>query len=207
MKQQLLYVAAILILMFFAYRVMAKVKDIPKEENKKPRIKPDKEIPNDKIILVENVTQEQITSVLENFCRMYNEDEQAILPRLTPLSENKFAITFPFNDALEIVCYLVNYLNYPIDMKWDAIVHGWATVENELSWIDDKEILNKEIMLYCFSEKEDDYEYTEIVTSENVGYRINLNSVIEKDEHPQKQYITPEYRSTGLNGKDFLDFE
>jgi len=49
MKQQLLYVACILILMFFAYRVMSKVKDIPKEEKEKP-VEPEEEIRNDKII-------------------------------------------------------------------------------------------------------------------------------------------------------------
>ena len=207
MKEQLFYVAGIIILMFFAYRVMSKVKDIPKEENKKLRVKPDEEIPNDKIVLVENVSCEQIKSVLENFCRMYNEDEYAVLPRLILLSESKFAITFPFDDALEIVCYLINYLNYPVGMEWNATVHGWATVENELSWKEDKDILNKKIMLYGLPEKEDNFEYTEIVTSENAGYRINLSSEITKNENPQKQYITPEFYPKDLNGKEFYDFE
>ena len=207
MNQQLLYVAGILILMFFAYRVMSKVKDKPKEENKKLRVKPEEEIPNDKIILVENVNHEQIKSVLEKFCRMYNEDEYAVLPRLTPLSESKYAITFPFDDALEIVCYLINYLNYPIDMKWNASIHGWATVENESSWKEDKDILNKKIMLYCSPEKENSYEYIEIVTAENVGYRINLNSEVEKDEYPEKQYVAPKVQPKDLKGKEFYDFE
>jgi len=207
MKEQLFYVVGIIILMFFAYRVMSKVKDIPKEENKKLRVKPEEEIPNDKIVLVENVTCEQIKSVLENFCRIYNEDECAVLPRLILLSESKFAITFPFDDALEIVCYLINYLNYPMDVEWNATVHGWATVENELSWEEDKDILNKKIMLYCLPEKEDNFEYTEIVTSENAGYRINLSSQIDKEEYPQKQYIMPEFQPKDLEEKEFHDFE
>ena len=194
MKQQLFYVAGLLILMFFAFRVMSKVKDIPKEEDKKP-VKPEEEIPNDKIILIENVTGEQIESVLEKFCRMYNEDEYAVLPRLTPLSGNRFAITFPYNDALEIVCYLVNYLNYPAEPEWDAIVYGWATVGHESSWEDEKEILNKKIMLYCSPEKENDSEYTEIVTSENTAYRISLSSEVVKNDCPGKQYIAPEFQA------------
>ena len=206
MKQQLFYVACILILMFFAFRVMAKVKDIPKEEKKKP-VKPEEEIPNDKIILVENINREQIESVLEKFCRMYNEDEYAVLPRLTPLSENKFAITFPFDDALEIVCYLVNYLNYPAEMEWDATVYGWATVVPEPSWEDEKGIINKKVMLYCTPEKEENSEYTEIITSENEGYRINLSSIIVKDVCPEKQYIAPAFQPKDLEGKEFYDFE
>jgi len=207
MKEQLFYVAGLIILMFFAYRVMSKVKDIPKEEIKKPRVKPEEGIPNDKIVLVENVTHEQIKNVLEKFCRMYNEDEHAVLPRLIPLSESKYAITFPFDDALEIVCYLVNYLNYPADMEWNAVVYGWATIENEIAWKDDKDILNKKIMLYCFPEKTADSEYTEIITSENAGYRINLSSEIIKNEYPEKQYIAPEFQLKDLEGKEFHDFE
>ena len=34
MKEQLIYVAGLLICMFLAYKVMKKVKDIPKEEEK-----------------------------------------------------------------------------------------------------------------------------------------------------------------------------
>ena len=205
--EQIFYLIAIVITMYLAFRVMSKVKDIPKEENKKLRVKPEEEIPNDKIVLVENVTCEQMKSVLENFCRMYNEDESAVLPRLIPLSESKFAITFPFDDALEIVCYLINYFNYPMDVEWNAIVHGWATVENELSWEEDKDILNKKIMLYCLPEKEGNFEYTEIVTSENAGYRINLSSEIIKNDYPEKQYIAPEFQPEDLEGKEFYDFE
>ncbi len=207
MKLQLFYVAGLLILMFFAYRVMSKVKDAPKEEENKEPVKPEKEIPNDKIILVENVNREQIKSVLKKFCKMYNEDEYAVLPRLTPLSDSRFAITFPFDDALEIVCYLVNYLNYPSEIEWNAIVHGWATIENELSWEENKDILGKKIILYCDPEKEDDSEHTEIVTSENAGYRINFSSEIIKDEFPEKQYVEPELHPEDLEGKEHQDFE
>ena len=207
MMEQIFYLIAVVITMYFAFRVMSKVKDRPKEEIKKLRVKPEKEIPNDKIILVENVSHEQIKSVLEKFCRMYNEDEYAVLPRLIPLSESKFAITFPFDDPLEIVCYLVNYLNYPAENEWNAMVCAWATVEDESSWKEDEDILNKKIMMYCLPEREDGSEHTEIVTSENAGYRINLSSIIAKDEYPEKQYIIPELQPKDLEGKEYLDFE
>ena len=207
MMEQIFYLIAVVITMYFAFRVMSKVKDRPKEEIKKLRVKPEKEIPNDKIILVENVSHEQIKSVLEKFCRMYNEDEHAVLPRLIPLSESRFAITFPYDDALEIVCYLVNYLNYQEYMEWNATVYGWATTGNEPSWEDEKDILNKKIMLYCISGKENDSEYTEIITSENSGYRINLSSEVEKNDSPEKQYIIPKFELSDLEGKDYLDFE
>ncbi|MDR0232838.1 MAG: hypothetical protein LBI82_12060 [Dysgonamonadaceae bacterium] len=207
MNQQLFYVAGLLIAMFFAYKVMSKVKDIPKKEEKKKPVKPTEEIPNDKIILVENVNREQIESVLTKFCRMYNEDEYAVLPRLIPLSESKFAIIFPFDDALEIVCYLVNYLNYPTEIEWNATIFGWATAENESSWEEEKDLLNKKVMLYCSPEKEDNSEYIEIITSEYTGYRINLNSEITKENDTEKQYIAPGFQPKDLEEKEYLDFE
>ena len=203
--KQLFYVAGLLITMFFAYKVMSKVKDKPKPEDKKP-VKPEEEIPNDKIILVENVNQEQIEKVLHDFTRMYNEDEYAVLPRLFQLSENRFAITFPYDDALEIVCYLINYLNHPVNMEWNAIIAAWATVGNESSWEDNKDILNKKLMLYCSQKRENNHEYTEIITSENIAYHINLNSEIEKKERPEKTYINPVIQPEDISG-DYLDFE
>ena len=204
--KQIFYLVAIIVTMYFAFRVMSKVKVAPNGDEKKEPVKPDKEIPNDKIIWVTNVNKTQIESVLNDFCKMYNDGEYAALPRLIPVSESRFAITFPYDDALEIVCYLVNYLNYPVDMEWDAAVLGWATVENEPSWEDDKNILNKEIMLYCSPEKQNGFEHVEIVTSDNIGFRINLNSEITEDEFPEKQYIAPEFLAD-LTDKEHLDFE
>ena len=204
--KQLFYVAGLLITMFFAYKVMSKVKDRPKPEDQKP-VKPEEEIPNDKIILVENVNREQIEKALHDFSRMYNEDEYAALPRLHQLSDERFAITFPYDDALEIVCYLINYLNYSAGIEWNAIITAWASVGNESSWDDNKDISDKKVMLYCSQNRHDSHEYTEIITSENVAYRINLSSEIEKDEHPEKTYINPVIQPEDISGKNYLDFE
>ncbi|MCL2649691.1 MAG: hypothetical protein FWD60_01540 [Candidatus Azobacteroides sp.] len=205
--RQIFYLIAIVITMYFAFKVMAKVKDRPEEEKKKA-VKPEKEIPNDKIILVENVNREQIEHVLQDFCELYNDStEYAVLPRLTSLSESRFAITFPYNDALEVICYLVNYLNYPAEIKWNAVVCAWATVEDEPSWKEESDLLGKKIMLYVSPEKENSREYTEIITSENASYRINLNSIVEKDDYLEKQYVAPEIQPEDLEGKEFYDFE
>ena len=204
--KQIFYLIALVVTMYFAFKVMAKVKSVPPEEKKEP-VKPEKEVPNDKIILVENVSREQVEHILKDFCEVYNGGEYDVLPRLTSLSENRFVITFPYNDTLEIVCYLVNYLNYQKEIEWNATIHAWATVENEPSWEENPELLGKKIMLYVSPEKENSREYTEIISSENIGYRINLSSEVEKDDYPPKQYVTPEFQSKDLKEKDYLDFE
>ena len=43
MKEQIFYVAGLLICLFFAFKVMAKVKDIPKEDENKEPVEPEEE--------------------------------------------------------------------------------------------------------------------------------------------------------------------
>jgi hypothetical protein len=60
---------------------------------------------------------------------MYNKEAYQALPRMIRLSEREFAIVFPHDIGFEIYCYFINYLVYPMELKWKPDVIAWATTK------------------------------------------------------------------------------
>ncbi len=200
---QIFYLVGIIVLMFFASRVMSKVK--PANGEKKGKIFPAREIANDKLIVVENVEQEQLEMVLKAFCKMYNDDAYTVLPRLITLSGKQFGITFPYDDHLEVVCYLVNYLNYPVETRWNAEVTAWATVTQEESF-NDVNLTGKRIKMFCFADGQNGCDNVHIVTDDNAAFQINLDSTIKPLETSVVSYTEPVLQVLDLREMKFLDF-
>ena len=161
---------------------------------------------NDKIVLIEGADHSDMKNVVSGFCNMYNEKNYKTLPRLLKLSERDFAIIFPYDIDFEIYCYFINYLNYPIEIKWDARVTGWTTATPS-EWIPEK-CLNKKIMLFV---ADDDTEGDNVymTTSENVGYKLGFAVGEEKHllDHPKKKFRPPPIEIEELANKEFEDFK
>ena len=119
---------------------------------------PKDEIANDKIIIVDNVTAEDIKKVLTAFCNIYNKSQYLAMPRLWTLSTNSYAITFPYGVDFATYCFAINFLKYPMNVKWQSKVYAWATTKQGDDWITDKSI-NKKVMLFLAV---DDKEYDNV---------------------------------------------
>src|SRR5690606_27495310 len=63
---------------------------------------PKQERPNDKLVIVDDISKTEIDSILTGFCSMYNEESFQAQPRLYELNERQFAIIFPFDIEFEI---------------------------------------------------------------------------------------------------------
>lgn len=88
--------------------------------------------PNDKIIIIRNITDSQIKTVITNFCTLYNEETYDAVIELHKLGQNNFAITCPYDMDYLIFCFLVNYLYYPNSMKdWQPEVSAWLTLPED----------------------------------------------------------------------------
>ncbi len=159
---------------------------------------------NDKLVVVAGTDSSTLKEALVGFCNMYNEQAVQAQLRVTPLSENEFAITFPSDISFEIYCYLVNYLRYPIDISWTADVTGWATTKNGDEWITEKTV-NKKGMFFV---PEDDNEHDNVymTTSDNSGYKLSFGSNKEKElKGPLRQYQEPPVSISELHAKDHVD--
>ena len=112
-----------------------------------PDKKPEHQKPNDKLIVVKGVNYDDIKKVMIELCNIYNKEKFQAIPRLVKISDREFAITFPYDIDFEIYCYFVNYIYYPMDIKWQPNVTAWTKTKQTDTWITDKSA-NKKIMLH-----------------------------------------------------------
>jgi hypothetical protein len=168
---------------------------------------PTQEITNDKIIVVNNVNHEDIRKALTEFCNIYNKKDYAATPRLWQLSTDSFAITFPYDVDFATYCFAVNFLKYPIDIKWQAQVRAWATTKAGDDWITDQSI-NKKVMLFLAA---DDKEYDNVflTTQDNTGYKLGFagGKATQLLSSPKESFITPSVSVASLSTQTHEDFK
>lgn len=168
---------------------------------------PTQEKPNDKLVIVDNISKTEIDSILTGFCNMYNKESFQAQPRLYKLSERQFAITFPYDIEFEIYCYFVNYVHYPMDFDKSFDVTAWETTGQANGWITEKSA-NKKVMLFI---PEDDSEHDNVflTTDDNIGYKLGFAMGEEKQllQTPKKTYFTPKIDIKTLTEKEGQDFK
>mgnify|MGYP006186518259 FL=1 len=168
---------------------------------------PTQEKPNDKLVIVDNISKTEIDSILTGFCNMYNKESFQAQPRLYKLSERQFAITFPYDIEFEIYCYFVNYVHYPMGFDKSFDVTAWETTGQANGWITEK-TANKKIMLFI---PEDDSEHDNVylTTDDNIGYKLGFAIGEEKQplQSAKKRYFAPKIDIRTLSEKEGQDFQ
>ncbi|RFZ90145.1 hypothetical protein D0C36_23175 [Mucilaginibacter conchicola] len=195
-----------IIILIVLFLLIRKSKNKTGSESRPPaNKKPSTETPNDKLILIKNATLADVTRALKDFCNQYNQQEYAALPRLYTLSENEHAVTFPYNTDLTIFGFAINYLAYPVDIKWQAEIWGWATVyENE--GVSEPDIYNKLCMFYLVDDKEYDNVY--ITTSDNFCYKLPFTNFKPKAITPAKElFKNRPTKLAALSGIPYQDID
>lgn len=138
---------------------------------------------------------------------MYNKESYQAQPRLTKLTERKFAITFPYDIDFEIFCYFLNYIEYPMELQWSPDVTAWTTTKSSDTWITEK-AANKKAMLFIPT---DDTEHDNVymTTQDNIGYKLGFAMGEEKQllDTPKKRYVEPSIKISELTNNEFEDFE
>jgi hypothetical protein len=167
---------------------------------------PTDEKSNDKLIIVTNVKHDKIVKALTEFCNVYNKNDYAAIPRLWTLSENSFAITFPYDIDFETYCFAINYLKYPMNIKWEAQVRAWATTKQGDEWITDKTV-NKKVMLFlALDDKE--YDNVFLTSQDNIGYKLGFSVRQTKQllTIPKESYINSKVDISTLTEYKHEDF-
>lgn len=168
---------------------------------------PTQEKPNDKLVIVDNISKTEIDSILTGFCNIYNKESFQAQPRLYKLSERQFAITFPYDIEFEMYCYFVNYIHYPMGFDKSFDVTAWETTGQANGWITEK-TANKKIMLFI---PEDDSEHDNVflTTDDNIGYKLGFAMGKEKQplQSAKKRYFAPKTDIKILSEKEGQDFQ
>ena len=170
-------------------------KDLPKDK-----------ITNDKIMLIQNVSLEDLKKAIQQFCNIYNQENFKALPSLAIISENKFIVTFPYDIEFETYCYFVNYLYYPNDITYKPIIKAWTTTKTKDIWMKD-DIVNKKVMLYIPSDDKD-YDNVYLTTSDNIEYKMGfaLGASSKKLNMTKQRYSEP-VKQDELKSQEAIQFK
>jgi hypothetical protein len=212
MKHQYLIIGIIAIVAIVIFVVWTKLKNLkpqPDTDTNRPseNIFPTNTIANDKLVIVEDVNESDIKKILQEFCNSYNKETFQAIPRLTKLSDKKFAVTFPFDINFEIYCYFINYVNYPMGFDRHFKTVGWATTKPSDTWITEKSA-NKNVILYV-SDFDKEYDNVFLTTSDNIGYKLGFAMGEEKQllDRPEKSYAKQPIDISEIETKQHFDFK
>ncbi len=212
MKQQYLIIGIIAIVgivIFIAWTKLKNQKLQPDTDTNRPKenLIPNNKVTNDKLVIVEDVNENDIKKILQEFCNSYNKETFQAIPRLTKLTDKKFAVTFPYDINFEIYCYFINYVNYPMGFDRHFKTIGWTTTKLSDTWITEKSV-NKNVMLYV-SHFDKEYDNVFLTTSDNIGYKLGFAMGEEKQllDRPEKRYVKQPISNNELDGKTHTDFK
>jgi len=197
-------------IIFYALRSKAKTSEMqPESDSRRPSLppKPTQTKQNDKLVLVKGISYSDLKLVLSGFCKMYNEESFQAQLRLSILAEQEFAITFPYDIDFEIFCYFINYIEYPMELKWSPDVMGWTTTKSSDKWITEKSA-NKKVILFIPTD-DTEHDNVHMTTQDNIGYKLGFALGEEKQllDTPKKRYVHPDIEISELVRKEFEDFD
>ena len=211
MKQQyLIYgLIAVVAIVLFAWTKLKNQKPQPDTDTRRPseNIFPTDKVANDKLVIVEDASENDIKKILQEFCNSYNKETYQVIPRLAKLSDKKFAITFPYDINFEIYCYFINYVNYPMGFDRHFKTIGWASTKPTDTWITEKSA-NKNVMLFV-SDFDTEYDNIFLTTSDNIGYKLGFAMGEEKQllDRPDKSYVKQPIDIDEIETKQYFDFK
>jgi hypothetical protein len=202
-------VAIVVVLIFIAWSRLKNQTSQADIDTRRPseNVLPENTIPNDKLVVVEDVSEAEIKRILKEFCNSYNKKTYDALPRLIELSDKKYAVTFPYDISFEIYCFFINYLNYPMGFDRSFKTIGWATTKPNDVWVTEKSV-NKNVMLYV-SDHDTEYDNVFITTSDNIGFKLGFAMREEKQllKSPEKSYLIQPISQSDIENKEYTDFK
>jgi len=160
---------------------------------------------NDKLVIVRNTDSNTLKKVVSDFCSMYNKDDYCVLPRVIELTENEWAITFPYGINFKLYSYFINYLKYPINVDWETLVIGWATINKGDTRATNKSIGRKAMFFIPDNDEEHDIVY--ITAEDNTGYELYFSGEAELLDKPAKAFAPAPVNVAELPEKEYEDFK
>lgn len=156
-------------------------------------------VENDRLIVVSNITEEQLLAALKNFCDARNDEAITVWPVMVIANDGRLAVVFPYGISFEVFCELLNYLVYPTEIVAEPIAIGWATYPT------DEEMLPKEMfdtpMMIFVPEEDKNYSQFFMVNSAGIGCHLQLLDPTGYKVHqkPEEPYMLPPLDATDVD--------
>lgn len=164
------------------------------------------EIPNDKIIVAENIDFDELKKVIKASCGFYNNEEFLVAARFIKIDETHAAITFPYDVEFDVFCYFVNCMINAHFTKLDPVIKAWATIKNNDN--ESYKHCNNQRALFYIPEEDTEHDNVFFTTENNKCFKLSFDNEdiieIENIIHPFE--FTPE-KYLLLQDKEFEDFK
>ena len=211
MKTQtiILVLVGVIVVLYFLRSVFTNQKTDPSIDTRRPSSEklPKQEVPNDKLVIANNLSNVEIDKILTGFCNNYNNRSYQALPRLYKLNERQFAVTFPYDIEFSMFCFFVNYVHYPMGFDKSIDVTAWTTTKSGQTWITEKSA-SKRVMLFI---PYDDTEYDNVylTTEDNIGYKLGFASGHEKQllDFPKSRFVPTKIEIGELSNMEYTDYK
>jgi len=164
---------------------------------------------NDKLVIIEDVHFDNVTTIVGYICNLNNEEDFVVLPRLVKIKEKITAIYFPYDISFERFCYFINYFYFPhgLNFNYQPVVRGWTTTKSGDKWITG-DLENRKIMVFCNPEDKE-YDNVYFVTSDNLTYKCSFPIFKKHAKLASKilNYEQPGIDFNFLNKMQYEDFK
>jgi hypothetical protein len=205
MEETLFVIGAFLIIYFIKIIYPAALEQERDRERSKALEFQGVEAPNNKIVMIRGVAYESVRKAIKSFCKQYNKKSTEVQPRLYKLPSEECAITFPYDLDFETFCYFVNFLKYPIGVKYESIVTAWTNINHTYQEIPEN-MENKKVMLFI-PEDDKEYDHVFLTTEDNIVYKFSFSAgYSQPSESPKNKFIPPPFEMENLTDFYAEDF-
>ncbi|MBZ4187424.1 hypothetical protein [Niabella beijingensis] len=164
---------------------------------------PEDKVANDKLIVVEGMNEDQIKGIIRDFCGWHNREMLQLIPVVTKMTDQLFAITFPYDVSFDIFCFLISYLNYPKGYTRRFHTMGWATTRLADMWMTE-ENAGKQVLLFV-PDRETAYDRVFMTTADQTTYQLGFaEEAAQLLQYPDMSYRMPLFTAHDLAGRETI---
>ncbi len=159
---------------------------------------PRDKVANDKLIVAEGMHEALIKRIIRDFCGWHNREMLQVIPVMTRITDQQFAITFPYDVSFDIFCSFINYLNYPKGYNRRFYALGWTSTRLTDLWMT-AESAGKQVLLFV-PDADREYDHVFMTTVDQMGYQLGFSTEMALLlEHPARPYCTPPFTTGDLD--------
>ncbi len=163
-----------------------------------------KQVLNDKLIIIDDASDEDIQKTIQDFCNAYNEKEFLAIPRLIKLPGEKHAVIFHYDIDFETFCFFIHYIHNAKGIKNPSNATGWTTIKpgdiRETS-----RLANKHTMFYV-SESNAEHDHVYLISSDNISFKYNFGDQSRLIGMAERPYSIPPISVVELEAMKWMEF-
>lgn len=195
-KTYLFFFALAVILIFYLRNKFFK-----KDRRPDPALRPNVSVSNDKMVIVAGVDETQMALMLRTFTEIYNTRSYDAIIRMHTMSNQVFALTFPYDISWDIFLELLDHLIYFDESEHKAQTRAWLTLPEQC-----KPVAGEHAMFFT-KEDDKDFDPVRLTTQHNHGWKVDYETEQLVATEVLEEYVKPPFAYYEVIQKNFVEFD